>query len=191
MAEGDRERWNARWRDRPGALAPPSAFLVAHAELIPSDGRALDVGGGAGRHAVWLARRGLDVTLIDVSDLALEQTERRATDAGVAHRLRLLRIDLDDGALPPGPFDVIVMFHYLNRERRDAIAELLTGGGVLVAVQPTIHNRERHAKPGPEYLVDPGELDAWARRIGLDVLVSREGWTTDERHEAELIARRL
>src|SRR5213075_3071128 len=67
---GDRERWNARWREQAGELAPPAAFVVEHTALLPASGRALDVAGGAGRHAVWLARAGLDVTMIDVSDVA-------------------------------------------------------------------------------------------------------------------------
>ena len=189
--DGDRERWNAKWRDR-APLSPPAPFLVEHAALLPDAGRALDVGGGAGRHTVWLAKRGLDVTMIDVSDVALERTEQRAIAAGVGNRVRLLRLDLDEPAtLPPGPFDVIVMFHYLNRARRDAIAELLFDRGVLMAVQPTVTNLERNEKPGREYLVEPQELDAWACRLGLEIVVSREGWTSGDRHEAELIARRV
>src|SRR5688572_13128746 len=103
--EGDRERWNARWREQAGELAPPSAFFVEHAEHYPVTGRALDIAGGAGRHAVWLARRGLEVTMIDVSDVAIERAERRA--GNLAARMRFLRLDLDDpdAALPRGPFD--------------------------------------------------------------------------------------
>jgi tellurite methyltransferase len=191
---GDRERWNARWREHAGELAPPAAFLVEHAALLPRSGRALDVAGGAGRHAVWLARAGLDVTMIDVSDVALERAERRAIAANVADRIRFRWVDLADpgpaGDLPPGPFDVIVMFHYLDRARRDAIADLLVAGGLVIACQPTVRNLEQHARPSREYLVEEGELEAWARRLDLEVLVAREGWNAENRHEAELIARR-
>jgi tellurite methyltransferase len=75
MPESDRERWNARYREE-AAIPPPSPFLVGLDALLPRTGRALDVAGGPGRHALWLARRGLDVTLADVSDVALEVAGR-------------------------------------------------------------------------------------------------------------------
>lgn len=191
---GDRERWNARWREQAGELAPPAAFVVEHTALLPTVGRALDIAGGAGRHTVWLARAGLDVTMIDVSDVALERAERRAVAAKVIDRVRLLRIDLTEpsptGDLPTGPFAVIVMFHYLDRVRRDAIAGLLDDGGLLITCQPTVRNLERHPRPGKDYLLGEGELRAWAEAAGLDIVVSREGWNVEGRHEAELIAKR-
>jgi 2-polyprenyl-3-methyl-5-hydroxy-6-metoxy-1,4-benzoquinol methylase len=191
---GDRERWNARWREQAGELAPPAAFVVEHAALLPASGRALDVAGGAGRHAVWLARAGLDVIMIDVSDVALERAERRAAAANVAGRIRFRRIDLSepgpDGELPTGPFDVIVMFHYLDRARRGELVGLLSPGGLLITCQPTVVNLERHAHPSRAYLLDEGELATWVSTQPLDVVVSREGWNVENRHEAELIARR-
>jgi hypothetical protein len=84
----------------------------------------------------------------------------------------------------------IVMFHYLNRERRDELAGLLASGGLVIVAQPTLTNLERHASPSTRFVVEPGELDAWARGCGLAVAMSREGWTADGRHEAELVARR-
>jgi len=188
MAEGDRERWNAIWRQRAGEMAPPAAFVREHEALLPRRGKALDVAGGAGRHAVWLARRGLQVTMIDVSDVGLERAERRAVEHGL--QLRFLRLDLEIGELPTGPFDLVVCYHYLDRARRGEYVELLTEGGLLLMAQPTTINLERHARPGAHFLVDPGELDAWARGLGLEILVSREGWNVEDRHEAELIARR-
>src|SRR5215470_3825179 len=117
--QGDRERWNDKWRARAGELEPPAAFVVEQEPLLPGAGRALDVAGGCGRHAVWLAQHGLEVTMIDVSDLALERAERRFTLAGL--RARLLRADLDDDVPSLPLFDAIVMFHYLNRQRRDEL----------------------------------------------------------------------
>jgi tellurite methyltransferase len=191
---GDRERWNERWRSRAGDLSPPAAFCVEHTHLLPRAGRALDVAGGAGRHTVWLARAGLDVTLIDVSDVALERAEHRVTAAHVGARVKYRRIDLTEpgpaGELPTGPFKAIVMFHYLDRARRDEIAALLDDDGLLIAVQPTVTNLERHARPSRNYLVEPGEVAEWATGIGLEAVVSREGWNIEGRHEAELIARR-
>jgi SAM-dependent methyltransferase len=188
--DGDRERWNAKWRERAGELEGEAAFLSEHADLLPARGKALDVAGGAGRNAIWLARRGLDVTIVDIADVALDKAERWATTAGLAKRMRFVHADLDRD-LPLAPlFDVVIVFHYLNRARRDDYASLLVDGGVLVAAQPTVANLSRHPKPGREYLVEPGEMERWVRGLGMDVLVAREGWTDEGRHEAAVIAKR-
>ena len=78
MAEADRRRWDARYRAHKPGLRQPSGSLVALADLMPQGGRALDVAGGTGRHALWLARRGLDVTLADLSGVAMELAWREA-----------------------------------------------------------------------------------------------------------------
>lgn len=188
--DGDRERWNAKWRERAGELETEAPLLRTHAVHLPTRGKALDIAGGAGRNAIWLARRGLDVTVVDISDVALDKAERRATAAGLTARMKLVRHDLDT-ALPFAPlFDLVLVFHYLNRARRDEYVSLLHEGGTLVAVQPTVKNLERHAKPGREYLLEEGEMESWARGLGMEVLVSFEGWTDDGRHEAAVIAKR-
>ncbi len=65
----------------------------------------LDVGCGAGRHAVRLAQRGLKVTGIDISSGMLDQAQRAADAAGVT--LTLIRGDVTQG-LPEGPFDAVI-----------------------------------------------------------------------------------
>src|SRR5215211_7845992 len=77
VSESDREKWNARFREQ-RQLASPSPFLLELDGILPRRGRALDVAGGAGRHAIWLARRGLEVTLVDISDVALDIARRQA-----------------------------------------------------------------------------------------------------------------
>ena len=188
--EGDRERWNAKWRERAGELESPATFLVEHAQLLPTRGKALDIAGGAGRNAIWLARHGLDVTLVDVSDVALHKAETRAQNAGLAARMRFLLVDLDRKLDLAPLFDLVLVSYYLNRARRDEYAALLHDGGILVVAQPTFTNLERHAKPGREYLVDEGELAQWVTELGFEVLVARDGWNNEGRHESLVIAQR-
>ncbi len=54
--------------------------------------RVLDLGCGTGRHAIGLARRGFDVTGVDVVEQTLARASKEAADAGVAVRFR--RADL-------------------------------------------------------------------------------------------------
>jgi SAM-dependent methyltransferase len=188
--DGDRERWNARWRERAGELEDASEFLTEHSQHLPTRGKALDLAGGAGRNAIWLARRGLEVTLVDVSDVALDKAEAKAKRIGLADKMRFLRVDLE-APLPFAPlFDLVCVVHYLDRDRRDSFAELLVDNGLLAAANPTVTNLERHDKPSERFLVERGELARWACDIGLDLVASREEWTGEGMHEASVIARR-
>lgn len=64
-------------------LPPPELMEVAEA-MLP--GRALDLGCGYGRAAIYLAQRGWDVDGVDFVALAVEEARRRARAAGVQAR---------------------------------------------------------------------------------------------------------
>ena len=185
MSEADRESWNARHAEAAGP-GDPAPFLVGLDPVLPRQGRALDVAGGRGRHALWLARRGLATTLVDVSDVALFAAADEARAAGLA--LETLRIDLERSPLPPGPWDVIASFYFLQRRLFAAYGGALAPGGWVVVAHPTRTNLTRHARPGPEHLLDDGELPGLV--TGVDVVSYEEGWFESGRHEARLVARR-
>lgn len=178
-------RWDRRYAAGGGATAP-SALLEGVAGLLPAAGRALDVAGGAGRHAVWLAQREFDVTLADVSPVALAGARRAAAAAGVA--IDTVQVDLEAAPPPAGPWDVILVFHYLQRDLFPTLAGMLAPGGVLVMVLATVRNLERHDRPPREYLLDEGEAPALA--AGLDVIRYEEGWLAEDRHEVLVVAQR-
>lgn len=185
MAERDRERWNARYREAEPP-SPVSPFLASLDAILPRRGRALDVAGGAGRNALWLARRGLAVTLADVSDVALE----RAAEEARRERLPLatVQVDLEEAPLPPGPWDLVLCTYFLHRPLFAAFAGALAPGGLLVVAHATRSNLLRNPRPGPLHLLDDGELPALVR--GLEVVRYDEGWLESGRHEARVVARR-
>jgi SAM-dependent methyltransferase len=185
VADGDRERWNARYREEEGDH-PPAPWLDGLDPLLPRRGRALDAGGGAGRHALWLARRGLEVTLADVSDVALERAAQAARQAGLA--LATVRVDLETEPLPAGPWDLVLCLYFLHRPIFPALAAALAPGGLLVVAHPTRRNLERHPHPGPRWVLEDGELPGLLG--GLELLRSEEGWQESGRHEARAVARR-
>jgi len=185
MPLGDREKWNTRYRAEE-AVAPPSPFLAALDDVLPRRGRALDVGGGSGRNALWLARRGLEVTLADVSDVALE----RAAAAARAEALTLetVRVDLEAEPLPPGPWDLILCAYFLHRPLFAAFTAALSAGGWLVVAHSTRSNLQRHPRPGPDHVLEDGELPTLIQ--GLEVVRYEEGWLESGRHEARIVARK-
>lgn len=187
-----RSSWNDRHASRETPVRP-AAFVAEHEHLLPAKGRALDVAGGSGRHAVWLARRGFEVTLVDIADVALARAEGAAAEASV--ELTTVQADLSSDPLPDGRFEVIVVVDYLDRDVWSALPALLAPGGLLLACQPTVRNLERHPAPSARFLLDEGEIDVLAQVAveadpDLQVVEVTESWTAEGRHEARLVLRR-
>lgn len=186
MAVDDAARWDARYAHGDAATEPAAAFVELARGLPP--GRALDVAGGAGRHALWLARHGWEVTLADVSPVGVDLAARHARQAGV--ELATEVGDLDTAPLPAGPFDLVVLVAFLDHHVLDQVPGVLAPGGRLLFVHPTVANLERHDRPPRRFLLEPGEITTIPERLGLEVEICAEGWSGDGRHEARLLARR-
>ncbi|MEM7286536.1 MAG: methyltransferase domain-containing protein [Actinomycetota bacterium] len=178
------ERYGALEHAEPGRVAP---FLEAVAAHLPGVGAALDVGGGLGANARWLAGRGLRTTLLDVSSVGLELARTHDSGAGLSYVVR----DVERDGLPTGRAWDVILFHlFYDRWVVEAAAELLEPGGVLLVCQPTERNLERHPKPGRRFLLDLGEAASVAVATGLEQLEVSEGWRESGRHDAWLVLRR-
>jgi SAM-dependent methyltransferase len=93
------------------ARSSPNAVLMQFAEgelARCGGGRALDLGCGAGRNAVPLARMGWEVVGIDSSRPMLDAAAKRAHDEGLDDRIEWVLAPMD--ALPAGDasFDLVV-----------------------------------------------------------------------------------
>ena len=136
-----REKWDRRYAD---ALEtpPPIAVLTENAHLLPDRGRALDLACGLGGNALYLARRGLQVSAWDLSPVAV------AALVASAGRLDLVAEARDVTAQPPPAdrFDVICVGHFLERALCPRIADALRPGGLLFYQTFT---RERVGDGGP------------------------------------------
>ena len=153
---------------------------------IPARGRALSVGGGGSTESLALAESGLDVTVVDVSDVGLAMAGDHARAAG--HPITTVCADLDIEAPPAGPWDVIIDANYLNRDLFPKLrAELQDPGGVLAVSIATSENLERSPKPSRQHLLEPDEILTLGH--GLEVLHHSEEWRANGRHEAHLVAR--
>jgi SAM-dependent methyltransferase len=185
---GDRAYWDARYRESGAAclfgdrVAP---LLRRAARLLPRRGRALDVACGEGQNAVWLAARGLAVTGLDVSPVAIARARARARRRGV--RLRARVVDLTRHRLRRGWYDVVTCVHYLDRRLVPALAAALRPGGVVIVENATVRNLRLHARPGRRFTLRVGELAGWFP--GLETLAYREG-LMDGHEQAQLVARR-
>src|SRR5205807_1034082 len=73
-AQDEKTLWNRKYTAGSHVSVDPDPFLVsAYSEFLAgtTPGRALDVAGGVGRHALWLAQRGWNVRLVDVSEVGI------------------------------------------------------------------------------------------------------------------------
>jgi SAM-dependent methyltransferase len=89
----------------------PAKALVLFADLmsLANGARVLDAGSGNGRNAIFLAGRGCDVTAVDFSGEALNETRRRARSAGLESKINILEAFIGD-SLPvaTGSIDVAI-----------------------------------------------------------------------------------
>ncbi len=128
----ERERWNERYREEKYSPSDePSPLLASVVESLP-DGRALDVGTGAGRNALFLAEHGYRVDAVDVSEEALAIARDRAAERSVEDEVEWLRADFDDFSLDEDAYDLVVVNFYHTLGRLPAIKESLAPGGVLL-----------------------------------------------------------
>jgi SAM-dependent methyltransferase len=171
-----RDRWNERYAQPGRQWMPetPSEWLVAHEALLAGGGRALDVACGDGRNALYLAQLGYMVDAIDVSDVAIAALRRTIEERGLTMTITVGVVDLEREPLPAGPYDVIVMTNFLQRDLFEPLQDALGPGGLLVfETLARCHVDELGHSFNPAYLVEPGELP---RAFGrLEVVAHHEG----------------
>jgi SAM-dependent methyltransferase len=165
-ATGRSGTYDQRWEE----LAAAGQNVHGEADLVASlhPQSVLDAGCGTGRVAVELARRGLDVTGVDLDGSMLEVARSKAPD------LRWVLADLSDVDLGR-TFDVVVL-----------------AGNVMIFLAPgteadVVANLARHVGPGgflvAGFSLERGRLGlaAYDRYADAAGLVLAERWATWER----------
>jgi SAM-dependent methyltransferase len=196
----DREAWNQRYADADLVWsAEANRFLVQEVADLPP-GRALDLGAGEGRNAIWLAERGWRVTAVDFSGIGLQKARRLAEARGV--EVNWIEADLRSYSPARGAFDLVVLvyIHLPGEERRalvrraaDAVA---AGGALLVLGHDRSNLEEGYGGPqDPTILFSPDDIsDDLAGIEELRVVradrVMRPVMTDDgERHAIDALVR--
>ncbi|MFY9747900.1 MAG: methyltransferase domain-containing protein [Acidobacteriaceae bacterium] len=156
----DRERWNAKFLAGEAQSVESDPLLVEVCAHIPP-GRALDLAGGAGRHALWLAQRGWHAVLSDISDEGLAIAAKRAADAGVGLTMRREPAAATVAwASATERFDLILVFWCLLRENFPAFPALLAPGGLLLYKTYTTEHARYTEGHSLFTALHPGELRA-------------------------------
>ncbi|MET8684611.1 class I SAM-dependent methyltransferase [Streptomyces sp. NPDC004732] len=156
----DAERWDEMYRSRDQIFSGnPNGVLVAEVGDLPP-GRALDVGCGEGADALWLARRGWQVTAVDVSEVALQRAAKTAAAFDVQDRVVWTQGDLSTTPPPAGPFDLVSLQYFpLRRQQGHAalhgLLDAVAPGGTLLfgshALADLAHHRSAEFDPADYY----------------------------------------
>ena len=149
-----------------------SRFLTEH---LPASGSVLDVGAGTGRYAVELARRGYDVTAVDLSEALIRRARALAAEEGLTDRVRFLVGDARelDGLQGPNQFDAVLMlgplYHLvaaLDREAAlgQAFARLRSGGLIFSAFLSRFGVLGDLMKRVPEWIHEQAKVESLLTR---------------------------
>jgi tellurite methyltransferase len=189
-SSNERQRWNRKYGEAPGAWMVPDPFLPwAFSKyilpLFPQAASALDLAGGAGRHAIWLAKQGWKVTLIDISETGVEQARQNAGE--LATDIQFVVDDLTRFDASQTRFEVVMSFFYLERKIFAELVKAVRPGGLFLYKTHTLERAKKaDGHKNPAYLLKPGELLQLA--TGLRVLHYREQGS--EKATAELVAKK-
>jgi SAM-dependent methyltransferase len=135
QSKDQKARWDSKYEQGLPSLTEPDPFFISAYERfvtssLPKPGVALDLAGGLGRHALWLARRGWQVTVVEISDVAIGKLSQAALELNV--NVDLFAGDAAEYKLEPAQFDLIVLFYHLDRSLFPRIVSALKPGGLLI-----------------------------------------------------------
>ncbi len=138
----------------------PNVFIASQTDLLVPDGKLLCLGEGEGRNAVYLAKKGFDVTALDASSIGMSKALQMAGSQGVGFKAQLL--DLEQWK-PTEKYDGILT-SYLHLEEplrtqafQQAIHALNPGGyfiGEFFSIAQIPRDSGGPKKPSLLYTVD-------------------------------------
>jgi SAM-dependent methyltransferase len=183
--------WDERYSRGEHVSNEPLTLLARVVEtLVP--GRALDVACGAGRHAIFLAERGWQVTAVDASRVGIELAKARARKQGVSVDARVADLERGEFVIEPEGYDLICVCYYLQRDLFPQIRAGVRPGDLVIAALHMVDDSPEIKPMNPAFLLQPGELRAEFR--GWEILHDYEGDSTESGHQrasAEIVARRI
>jgi predicted O-methyltransferase YrrM len=135
IIDKDGERWEVeRWNrvltsNSPSINWQPNAFLVQMVEGR-KPARALDVGMGQGRNALWLAEQGWETTGYDAAEKAVALAKQMVAKSGVKVNAVIAKdSEFDMGA---AKWDLILLSYVEIRNNAERVIRVLAPGGIVV-----------------------------------------------------------
>jgi SAM-dependent methyltransferase len=144
------EVWDKRYGEHPWSVVPDVSLVELASPLRPA--RALDLGCGTGRNALWLARQGWRVTGVDASQVGLQMAADQAQREDLT--LNLERADLVTFEAEPESFDLVVIsnIHLAPEQRTEFFARAARAVAPSGHLYITGHHVDAFGLAGPPAL---------------------------------------
>ena len=181
----------------------PSTEVIPFVSRLKIEGakRVYDLGCGAGRHTVYLAREGFEVYASDIAPDGLEETRKRLKEENL--RAEVVPSDLSAIPYPDSFFDAVVavrvVYHGVRDDVEACLGEVhrtLRGGGLFFvsfkSTQADDYGKGRRidgntfVKVGgiedgiPHYFIDRTELERLMEKFELLQIDHEEEWVVHE-----------
>ena len=131
--ERERIRWNkSLTRDTAYKFNKNANALLVETVKGMKSGKALDLGMGQGRNAIYLAKKGWNVTGVDIADEAVALALKRAKESEVTIDARVVPMETFDFGINKWDLIVHVYEGCFDYARVNKIEKALKPGGVLV-----------------------------------------------------------
>jgi len=149
----DHREWDELYASQELVWTAEANRFVAEELAGLAAGRALDLGTGEGRNAIWLAERGWQVTAVDFSAAGLAKAAELAAGRGVTG-IRWVEADLREYQPGPAAYDLVLLAYvHLPPDEFRALLRLaasaLAPGGTLLVVGHDADNIS-HGHGGPQ-----------------------------------------
>ncbi len=115
-------------------------------QYLPSGARVLDLGGGPGRYALWLAGRGHSVVLADLSTAMVDSARKHISESPFSERIEVTQADARDlsrwqdasfdAVLCLGPFYHLVSAGDRAHAARELVRVCKPAGRAFIALMP-------------------------------------------------------
>ena len=165
MSQADRDKWDTRYLGGAyEARVNPSALLadwVGRLEVAGAAPRAIDIACGAGRNALFLARRGWHVDAVDISPVALGRLRAAANAASLP--VTCAETDLEPASsaldgIDDRRYDLALLIRYADTALVEALPRVIAPGGYLIAEMHLQTDAAVAGPRSPRFRVAPGEL---------------------------------
>lgn len=191
MELDEKASWNKKYSEGSHSSLDPDPFLVsAYDEFLfdTTPGLVLDIAGGVGRHAIWLAQHGWRVKLLDIAEVGIKQVKENAKRAGTSRSISAEVCDLNAMQnLGREQYDLVIVFFFLQRELFPALLAAIKPGGILIYKTYTTEQKNFSGGPShPMFLLEANEL----LRAFSAMRVLHYHETIQEKGVAELVARK-
>lgn len=161
--------WDRVFKQRPYRPVDPSRAFLAYCTdralregLLQRGSKALVLAMGDGPNAIYLAEQGLDVTGLDISEVAIQRARANAAEKGV--QLQTVKADLFQHDLGDGKWDLVTNIYYNPAIRAfDRIKNAVRPGGLLLIEGYGAEHKGSGPPPWSRYRPNQllGELAGW------------------------------